>query len=494
MTVTRSVPVDEQAARGMLPPAAVYIDGQFVPDASGERHEHVHPGDGNPLGVWTLAGPGDIDRAVTSARAAQPSWMSASPGQRRDILFRVATAIRDRHRELAAVASLEMGMPIRTAVAGTLGAVEWFAYYAGWADKVEGLVAPVAGAHDYGIYQPYGVVGGIIPWNGPAMGLCVKVAPALAAGNAIVLKPSDLAPLSAGMFAQIAAEAGLPPGLFNVVAGGPDVGQALCAHAGVDIISFTGGNVAARSIGTVAAQRQVPTVFELGGKSASLIFEDADVPRAAKLAAVLAVAQNSGQGCFLPTRLLVQRPVYEQVLEVVSKTAAAFAVGRPFAPQTTMGPVASRQSFDRILGILDRVGADKDGELLTGGHAVGGELAGGFYIEPTVYYDVGPASRLAREEVFGPVLSVIPFDDEDQAIAIANDIDFGLAGYVWTENLRRAHRVAARLDAGYVSVNSLAGLPPAAPFGGWKASGHGKEGGREGLLQLMRLKNVHVAV
>lgn len=494
MTAARTVPVDEQTARGMLPLAAVYIDGQFVPQASGERHEHVHPGDGKPLGEWTLAGPEDVDRAVTSAHAAQKVWMSMSPGQRRDVLFRVADAIREHHLELAAVASLEMGMPIRTAVAGTLGAVEWFAYYAGWADKVEGLVAPVAGAHDYGIYQPYGVVGGIIPWNGPAMGLCVKVAPALAAGNAIVLKPSDFAPLSGGMFAQIATEAGLPAGLFNVVTGGPSTGQALCAHPGVDIISFTGGNVAAKSIGTVAAQRQVPTVFELGGKSASLIFEDADVPRAAKLAAVLAVAQNSGQGCFLPTRLLVQRSVYEQVLEIINQTATGFAVGRPFAPETTMGPVASRQSFDRILDILDRVGTDKDGELLTGGHAVGGELSDGFYIEPTVYYDVEPTSRLARDEVFGPVLSVIPFDDEDRAVGIANDIDFGLAGYVWTENLRRAHRVAARLDAGYVSVNGLAGLPPAAPFGGWKASGHGKEGGREGLLQLMRLKNVHVAL
>ncbi len=494
MTATRPAPVDEATARDLLPPATVYIDGQFVPGASGEAHEHIHPGDGKPLGTWNLAGAEDVDRAVQTARDAQRTWMAMSPGQRRDALFGVATAIRAHHLELAAVATLEMGMPIRTAVAGTLGAVEWFAYYAGWADKIEGLVAPVPGAHDYGVYQPYGVVGGIIPWNGPAMGLCVKVAAALAAGNAIVLKPSDLAPLSGGMFAQIATEAGLPPGLFNVVAGGPSVGQAVCAHPGVGIISFTGGNVAARSIGTVAAQRQVPTVFELGGKSASLIFDDADVPRAAKLAAVLAVAQNSGQGCFLPTRLLVHRPVYEQVLEIISKTAAGFAIGRPFEPGTTMGPVASRPSFDRILGVLDRVAADQEGLLLTGGHAVGGELSGGFYIQPTVYYDVEPASRLAREEVFGPVLTVIPFDDEDQAIAIANDIDFGLAGYVWTENLRRAHRVAARLEAGYVSVNSLAGLPPAAPFGGWKASGHGKEGGREGLLQLMRLKNVHVAV
>ncbi|HEY3631994.1 MAG TPA: aldehyde dehydrogenase family protein [Jatrophihabitantaceae bacterium] len=494
MSAPRTVPVDETTARGFLPPAAVYIDGEYVTEAGGERHEHVHPGDGQPLGEWSLAGADDVDRAVRSARAAQQVWAALTPAQRRDTLLTVAEAYRAHHVELAAVAALEMGMPIRTAVAGTLGAVEWFRYYAGWADKIEGLVAPVPGTHDYAIPQPYGVVGAIIPWNGPAMGLSVKVAPALAAGNAVVLKPSDFAPLSGGLFAKVATDAGLPPGLFNVVTGGPAVGAALCAHPGVDVISFTGGNVAAREVGTIAAQRAVPTVLELGGKSASLVFADADVPRAAKLAAVLAVAQNSGQGCFLPTRLLVQRPVYEQALEIIQKTASGFTLGRPFEPATVMGPVANRQSYERILAIFERIGVDQDGELLTGGQRAGGDLADGFYIEPTVYYDVDPGSRLAREEVFGPVLSVLPFDDEDEAIRIANDNDFGLAGYVWTENLRRAHRVAAALDAGYVSVNSLAGLPPAAPFGGWKASGYGTEGGRQGLLQLMRTKNVHIGL
>jgi aldehyde dehydrogenase (NAD+) len=494
MAATKTVPIDDATARTLLPPAAVHIGGEYLAQATGVKHTHVHPGDGKPLGDWVLAGVEDVDRAVSAAREAQVGWAAATPAHRRDVLFAVASAYRERHLELAAVASLEMGMPIRTAVAGTLGAADWFAYYSGWADKIEGLIAPVPGAHDYAVPQPYGVVGAIIPWNGPAMGLCVKVAPALAAGNAVVLKPSDFAPLSGGMFAQIATDAGLPAGLFNVVAGGPDIGAALCEHPAVGIISFTGGNVAARSIGRIAADRQVPTVFELGGKSASLIFEDADVARAARLAATLSMAQNSGQGCFLPTRLLVQRPAYDQALEIIRATTERFNLGRPFAPETVMGPVASRESSERILGILDRVSTDQDGVLLTGGHRAGGDLADGFYIEPTVYYDVDPASRLAREEVFGPVLSVLPFDDEDEAIAVANDIDFGLAGYVWTENLRRAHRVAGRLDAGYVSVNSLAGLPAAAPFGGWKASGHGTEGGRQGLLQLMRTKNVHVAL
>jgi aldehyde dehydrogenase (NAD+) len=478
----------------MLPAAAVHIGGEFVPDATGDSSEHVHPGDGQVLGTWNLAGPDDVDRAVLAGQAAQRVWTGMPPGRRRDILMDVAAGVRQHQLRIAAVSTLEMGVPIRTSVAGVAGAAEWFAYYAGWVDKIEGIVAPVPGAHDYGVYQPYGVVGAITPWNGPAMGLVVKVAAALAAGNAVVLKPSEHAPLSSGIFAEIATEAGLPAGLFNVIPGGPGTGQALVEHPGVDLISFTGGNVAARSIGAAAAHRQVPTVFELGGKSASLVFADADVPRAAKLAAVLAVAQNSGQGCFLPTRLLVQRSAYDQVLEVLERTASGFTVGRPFGEQTTMGPVAHRQTFERILAIMDRVRKEEEGTLLTGGGAVGGDLGDGFYLQPTVYYDVDPSARLAREEVFGPVLTVTAFDDEEQGVAMANDHEFGLAGYVWTEDLRRAHRVAARLDAGYVSVNSMAGLPPSAPFGGWKASGHGKEGGREGLLQLMRQKNVHIAL
>jgi aldehyde dehydrogenase (NAD+) len=280
----------------------------------------------------------------------------------------------------------------------------------------------------------------------------------------------------------------------NVVGGGPTVGARLCEHPGVGVISFTGGNVAGRSVGRAAADRYVPALLELGGKSASLLFEDSDVARVARLAAVLGAAQNSGQGCFLPTRLLVQRSVYDQAVETILETARRFVLGMPFAPDTLMGPVASEASSERILGIIEQARSDGAGRLLTGGGRPGGELYDGFFVEPTVFVDVDPSSRLANEEVFGPVLSVLPFDDEDEAVALANGNQFGLAGYVWTENLRRAHRVAARLDAGYVSVNSMAALPPSAPFGGWKASGHGVEGGRQGLLALMRTKNVHVAL
>jgi len=497
MPAPKTVPIDEPAARALLPGAAVHIGGAFVPDASGERHVHVYPGDGKPLGEWRLAGDDDVDRAVHVAASSQAEWAAAAPSQRRDVLNSVAAHVRERSVELAAVVSLEMGMPIRTSVAGVLAAADWFGYYAGWTDKIEGLVAPVAAVgavHDYAVPVPYGVVGAIIPYNGPAMALAVKVAPALAAGNAVVLKPSEAAPFSSVAFAQVATEAGLPPGLVNVVGGGPTVGALLCEHPGVGVISFTGGNVAGRSVGRAAADRYVPALLELGGKSASLLFEDCDVARVARLAAVLGAAQNSGQGCFLPTRLLVQRSVYDQAVETIDATARRFVLGMPFAPDTLMGPVASEASSERILGIIEQARSDGAGRLLTGGGRPGGELSDGFFVEPTVFVDVDPSSRLANEEVFGPVLSVLPFDDEDEAVALANGNDFGLAGYVWTENLRRAHRVAARLDAGYVSVNSMAALPPSAPFGGWKASGHGVEGGRQGLLALMRTKNVHVAL
>jgi aldehyde dehydrogenase (NAD+) len=494
-TTTISPTADlREAAINALAPAAALIDGQWC-DGGGARHTHRDPATGEELKSWALPGIAEVDAAVASAVAAQTQWAALSPAARRDLLLALANAVDAQSDTLAALVSLEMGMPLRASQAGVGAAAEWFRHYAGYADKIEGTVPAVGvpgGGLDYTRRSPYGVVAAIIPWNGPVMALALKVAPALAASNAVVLKPSEKAPFSSLFFGSLVSAAGLPAGLVNVVPGGPDVGARLCADDRVAMISFTGGGVAARAVGEAAAARHIPTVLELGGKSASLVFDDANLDKTAKLAAILGISQNSGQGCFLPTRLLVHESVYERVLAGVVAAASKFRLGSPFDPATSMGPVVDEMSCDRILEVIDAARRRGDGRLVHGGSRASGELSAGNFVEPTVFADVDPDSPLAQDEVFGPVLSVIEFSDEAQAIEIANNTRYGLAGYVWTTDLGRAHRVAEALQAGYVSVNSMAALPPAAPFGGWKDSGHGVEGGRAGLDEYLRVKNVHV--
>jgi aldehyde dehydrogenase (NAD+) len=485
---------ERKQAIDALPQSAAFVDGDWSP-TSGAVHTHVDPATGDELRTWALPGEDDVDRAVESARRAQPKWWAMRPAQRRDVLLAVADEMARHATTLAALTTLEMGMPLKVAAAGVSAAIEWFRHYAGYADKIEGTVPSVGRPStvlDYTRYSPYGVVAAIIPWNGPVVATALKVAPALAAGNAVVLKPSEVAPFSSLVLGSIAVSAGLPPGVLNVVPGGPDVGARLCADEAVGLISLTGGSSAGRAVSEAAAARHVPTVLELGGKSASLLFADADVDKAAPLAALLGIAQNSGQGCFLPTRLLVQRSIYERTLDKVVTAAEGIRLGDPFDPGTNMGPIVDARSRDRILDVIATACDRGDGRLVHGGGRSGGRLAKGNFIEPTVFADVDPASPLAQNEVFGPVLSVIPFDDESDGLQIANGVPYGLAGYVWTTDLGRAHRVAEALEAGYVSVNGMATLPPQAPFGGWKASGHGVEGGRAGLMEYMRVKNVHV--
>jgi aldehyde dehydrogenase (NAD+) len=483
-----------ESAINALAPASGFIAGSWR-DGGGADYTHRDPATGDELRSWSLPGTGEVDDAVASAVEAQSQWASLSPAARRDLLLAVANAVDAQSNTLAALVSLEMGMPLRASQAGVGAAAEWFRHYAGYADKIEGTVPAVGapgGGLDYTRRSPYGVVAAIIPWNGPVMALALKVAPALAAGNAVVLKPSEAAPFSSLYFGSLVSSTGLPAGLVNVVPGGPDVGARLCADDRIAMISFTGGGVAARAVGEAAAARHIPTVLELGGKSASLVFPDTNLDKTAKLAAILGVSQNSGQGCFLPTRLLVHESVYDQVLQGVIATASKFRLGSPFDPTTSMGPVVNEKALDRILEVIDAARRRGDGRLVHGGSRASGELAVGNFIEPTIFADVDPDSPLAQDEVFGPVLSVIRFADEAKAVEIANNTRYGLAGYVWTTDLGRAHRVAEALDAGYVSVNSMAALPPAAPFGGWKGSGHGVEGARAGLEEYLRVKNVHV--
>ena len=479
-----------------LPEGVSHIDGKPAAHPDDGELLRLNPATGAPLGAVALAGEAGADHAVTAARAALPSWRALAPAARRALLLRIADALDEGRDELAALQTLEMGQIFKATRLAASVASEWFRYYAGWVDKLDGTVASFdpADSLDYTVAEPYGVVAAVVPFNGPLIAASIKLAPALAAGNTVVLKPSELAPFSLLRMVALCEEAGLPPGVVNVLTGGAEAGQALCRHPGVDKISFTGGPVAAEAVGVAAARRPVPLLMELGGKSAAVVFADTDPASAGRLSATLALAQNAGQGCFLPTRLLVERPIYDAVVDAAVATAAGYRLGDPFDPATKIGPVVSEAACRRILTIVERARSEQHGRLCTGGGRPDGVLAAGSFVEPTIFADVDNASPLAQEEIFGPVLAVSAFDDEDEAVALANGTGYGLAGYVHTRDLARAHRVAGRLEAGYVSVNGMALLAPSAPFGGWKGSGFGKEGGRRGIEEFQRVKNVYVSL
>lgn len=476
----------------ILPRHSIVIGDSREECGSGETHAHIYPATGQVTREIRMAGPGDVDRAVQAARAAAPAWRALKGDKRRDLFLKMAALCEQHMQELGQLVSIENGSISMAAPYMAIDAAQKFRYFGGWADKIQGQTVSTWGgpAHDYVSYEPYGVVGAIIPWNGPLFAATMVLAPALAAGNCVVVKSPDLAPYSVMRLGELFLEAGFPAGVVNVVTGGADVGAAMVAHPGIDKIQFVGSGATAKKVLQSAAETLKPCGLELGGKSAVIVFADADLQEAAKRGLAGAVSAN-GQGCVNGTRLLVERPIYDRYLHMLQAMAGHIKVGDPLDPTTTMGPVISEAALQRILGAVDNAVTRDGARLLTGGGRMDGEHAAGFFLPVTILADVDNASEIAQHEVFGPVLAVTPFDTEAEAIAIANGTDYGLGGYLHTNNLARAHHVASQLDAGMIQVNgSGEGMTPCVPFGGMKQSGYGRLGGEGGLHEFLRVKNV----
>jgi len=472
----------------------LWVGSRWVREGAQGVFDKRNPATGESLHPVPMMDAAEVARAVEAAQAAFPAWRATPAAVRRGILQKLAELLQANAPEIAQISALELGSPLAQ-FGQMIGLVnEWTRYYAGWCDKIEGhtqIAGPMQG-WSWTRPEPYGVVAVILTWNFPLVSAAMKIVPALAAGNCVVTKLPELAPFGVMRFAELLEEAGLPPGVATFVCGGPEAGAALTRHPAVAKVSFTGGFRTAQAISRDAAEQVKPLVLELGGKSANLLFADAVLDNAVPVALGMAMI-GAGQGCALPTRLLVQRSIYDEVLQRLQAMAPQLPLGDPLAPTTMIGPVMTQAALQRILGIVDKARAEGSGRLIAGGGRAGGALAAGYFIEPTVFADVDNGSSLAQDEIFGPVLSVIPFEDEAEAIAKANHNAHGLAAFLQTRDIERALRVADRLDAGYVSINGFAGLNPNLPFGGFKHSGYGKEGGYEGLSEFLRSKSVFVA-
>lgn len=480
-----------------LPSVFLHIGHQALATGSGGVFEHINPSTGRVQASVPMAGPAEIDAAVDAAASAFDQWRRCKPAVRRDALLRLANLIEAHGKTFQHIAARENATPMRASSALLNHTVEWLKYYAGWADKLEGTVSGSfiqSSDFTYSSPEPYGVIGVIITWNVPLMSLAMKLAPALAAGNTVVVKPSELTPFTCELFARLAIEAGIPVGVINVVPGTAQAGHAMIVHPKVQKISFTGGPATARKIMAACAEHLKPSIMELGGKSANIIFSDADLEVAITNTVFMGFGALSGQACILGSRVLVEDSIYDAFLDKLVEATRLLPCGNPVDPKVLFGPVINAAACDRILAFIEKAQVDNSGRLVMGGGRMGGKFAEGYFIEPTLFADVDPLSDLAQEEVFGPVLSVIRFRGEQEAIEIANNTRYGLAAYVHTQNVSRAHRVADQLTAGSVYVNGAGRIPVGSPFGGGVGeSGFGREGGKPGIDEFLRPKTVAIA-
>ncbi len=473
----------------------LFINGNFVPAESGETAPSLNPHDLSKIADVAMAAKADVDKAVKAAQAAFPKWSRTSAMERGRLLLKLADAIEASAEELARLESTDTGHPLRdTKGLDVPRTAVTFRYFGGMADKYEGSVIPVeTGFLNYTLRQPIGIVGQIVPWNFPIMFTSWKMAPALAAGNCVIMKPAELTPLSSLKMAELMAQVGFPPGVVNIIPGyGNTAGQALAEHPEIAKIAFTGSTAVGKRIAQMAAGNLKRVQLELGGKGANIVFGDANIA-AAVSGSAFAIFHNQGQACIAGSRLILHESIADEFLEKFIDLARSIKLGNPLDPATEMGPLTSTQHRDRVMRYV-QVAQEQGGQILTGGKAPArDDLAKGCYVEPTVVR-AKATDRVAQEEVFGPFVTVTVFKHDDEALAIANGTEYGLGGGLWTSSLQRAHRFALAMKSGMVWINCYKRVNPASPFGGVGASGYGREMGFEAMHEYTEVKSVWVNV
>lgn len=478
----------------MLRTCQMYIDGRWTDASSGERFESFNPYTQQAWASVPQASEQDVRDAIAAARRAfRATWRGMTGVRRAALMFRLADIIEREGKRLAVIETTDNGKVIRETSSQMVFAARLFRYFGGMADKLRGSTIPLdhPDVFDFTVREPYGVVALITAWNSPISLLANKLPAALAAGNCVVIKPSEHASVSTLEFCRLVEEAGFPAGVVNVVTGDGRVGQALTSVDGIDKVSFTGSPGVGREVALACARNLTPATMELGGKSPNIIFDDADLPRAI-IGALAGIFAASGQTCIAGSRLLVQRGVYARVVDTLVERARRIVMGDPSDPKTEMGTAANRPQFDRILASIERARVQGARLVTGGGTPKDPALAGGLFIEPTIFADVDNAMEIAQHEIFGPVLSIIPFDTEDEAVAIANGTKLGLASGVWTQDIGKAMRMIRAMESGVVWVNTYRMVTAQAPFGGRKQSGYGKERGEEGLAEFTTVKNAMI--